>query len=233
MKDPKSDTADGRRFFGPNALVVVAALVIVLAALKQAQVIVLPFIFSVFLSLLAAPFVSWLRQKRVSTLIAVALVVILMMAALTTLATVVGGLVNNFAKELNQHRDAFNELSRAFTERLREYGLEVPDDDSLDGDAAVLPQRARAAGTLDCVDGRGGRAAAPRIGGACPGRKPSGGDAEERTEEELELAGHRSLVERREPLPRDRAGWGARGASSATDSTPDCAIVVRDGLARV
>ncbi len=124
----KATPSQGKRFFGPNALVVAAALVIVFAGLREAQALVLPFMFSVFLSLLAAPAVLWLRRKRVPTLVAVGLVVACIMGALTTIASVVGGLVNEFARELNQYRDKLNDVSRVVIDWLREYGLEVPED---------------------------------------------------------------------------------------------------------
>lgn len=74
---------------GMRILAIVAALVIILYGIHQAQSIVSLFLLSIFLALIATPPVLWLEKKRVPSTFAVMLV----MASMIALLVIVGGIV--------------------------------------------------------------------------------------------------------------------------------------------
>ena len=65
---------------GARSLFVGAAAVIVLAGLKAAQTLVIPFLLALFLAIICSPAVSWLTRRRVPAALAVLVVVIVLMA---------------------------------------------------------------------------------------------------------------------------------------------------------
>ena len=57
-----------------NALLTVAAIVIIIAGIKAAEDIVVPFLLAVFIATLAATPIFWLKRSRVPIAFAIALV---------------------------------------------------------------------------------------------------------------------------------------------------------------
>jgi predicted PurR-regulated permease PerM len=80
----RTHSLDATRF-----LVIVAALVIIIYGINQAQSVVALFLVSVFLTLLGTPPVLWLERKRVPPFLAVMIV----MAGMITLLVIIGGVV--------------------------------------------------------------------------------------------------------------------------------------------
>jgi len=68
---------------GARSLFLGAAAVVVLAGLKAAQSLVIPFLLALFLAIICAPAVTWLTRRRVPAGLAVLVVVIVLMALLT------------------------------------------------------------------------------------------------------------------------------------------------------
>lgn len=92
-------------------LVIAAAVVVVIAGMKAAQSILIPVLIALFLAILCAPAVMWLRRRKVPTLLAVVLVVCVVMAVLAGFAAIVGGSVNGFTAALPRYQERFNSLS--------------------------------------------------------------------------------------------------------------------------
>ena len=87
-----STTVPSKRM-GPRVLNVIAALVIVIAGLKAAQAILIPFLFAIFLAILGSLPVTFLQRNRVPKLVAVAFVAICMISVFVAIGAVLGGSV--------------------------------------------------------------------------------------------------------------------------------------------
>jgi len=92
-------------------LVTAAALVVVIAGMKAAQSVLIPVLIALFLAILCAPAVVWLRRHRIPTLLAVLIVVVVVMAVLGGFAAIVGGSVNGFTEALPRYQERFNSLT--------------------------------------------------------------------------------------------------------------------------
>lgn len=97
------------RFF-----VIVAALVIIVRGINQAQSVLASFLVAVFLAVIGTPPVLWLERKRIPSVVAVLLVVTGMVAILAIVGVVVGASVNSFYAELPVYQTRLQEQILAF-----------------------------------------------------------------------------------------------------------------------
>ncbi len=88
----------------------IAALVIILSGVHQAQSVLVSFLVAVFLAVLGTPPVLWLERQRIPSVVAVLLVVSGMVTILLTIGGVVGASVNNFFGELPAYQARLEEL---------------------------------------------------------------------------------------------------------------------------
>lgn len=105
----QSDAAREIRFF-----VIVAALVIIVRGINQAQSVLASFLVAVFLAVIGTPPVLWLERKRIPSVVAVLLVVTGMVAILAVVGVVVGASVNSFYAELPVYQTRLQEQVLAF-----------------------------------------------------------------------------------------------------------------------
>ena len=98
---------------GARFLMVGAAAVVVLAGLKAAQSLVIPFLLALFLAIICAPAVAWLTSRRIPVGLAVLAVVIVLLAAFSGFGAIVGGSVNEFTAFAAQNQARFDGLVKS------------------------------------------------------------------------------------------------------------------------
>jgi len=91
-------------------LFVGAALVIVLAGLKAAQTLVIPFLLALFLAIICAPAVTWLTRRKVPVGLAILGVVIVLLGVFSGFGAILGGSVNEFTAFAAQYQARFDGL---------------------------------------------------------------------------------------------------------------------------
>ena len=102
-----------RSRLGARSLMVGAAVVVVLAGLKAAQTLVIPFLLALFLAIICTPAVAWLTRHRVPVGLAVLAVVIVLLAAFSGFGAIVGGSVNEFTAFATQNQARFDGLIKS------------------------------------------------------------------------------------------------------------------------
>jgi AI-2 transport protein TqsA len=95
---------------GARTLFVGAALIIVLAGLKAAQTLVIPFLLALFLAIICAPAVTWLTRKKVPVGLAVLAVVVVLLGLFSGFGAIMGGSVNDFTAFASQYQARFDGL---------------------------------------------------------------------------------------------------------------------------
>lgn len=95
---------------GARWLFVGAAAVIVLAGLKAAQSLIIPFLLALFLAIICTPITKWLTGRRIPVGVAVLIVVIAVLAVFTGFGAIVGGSVDEFAAFATQYQARFDGL---------------------------------------------------------------------------------------------------------------------------
>ena len=84
-----------------NVVVTLAAIVIVIAGMKAAATLIIPFLIATFLALITVRPMLWLQQNRVPTVLAALLIVLTMLAIITVTGVVVGRSLALFTRERN------------------------------------------------------------------------------------------------------------------------------------
>jgi predicted PurR-regulated permease PerM len=108
-----------------NPLWSAAALVIVVAGLKEAQSILLPVMVAVMLAIICSPVVGALEKRRIPTVIAVLFVVFGMMAVLAGLGALIGSAVTNFDEALPHYQARVGSMVESTRSWIARQGLEA------------------------------------------------------------------------------------------------------------
>jgi predicted PurR-regulated permease PerM len=108
-----------------RVLITLASLIIVIAGLKAAQTILIPFLLALLLAILCSPPVFWLRAHRVPTVVAALLVVLVLLGVFTIFGVVVGGSVNGFMEAAPRYQERIDELGTSVGEWLAARGVQV------------------------------------------------------------------------------------------------------------
>lgn len=112
-------------------VLVMAAVVIILAGIKMAAVIVVPFLLAFFLAVILSPFYLWLKSKRVNEIFALVMIVSLLIAIITVLFLLVGNSVEDFANNVPAYEAKLRADIIALLEKLQNWGISIPKEDIL------------------------------------------------------------------------------------------------------
>lgn len=123
-----------------NIFVTLAAFVIVIAGLKASTQLLVPFLLAVFIAVICAPLMIWLKTKKIPTTAAVFLVVALFFLLAATFGTVIGASLSAFYQDLPEYEQKLQQQSQSLISALQGFGLEVDSvllSDYLDPGAAM------------------------------------------------------------------------------------------------
>jgi len=107
-------------------LLSLAALVVVVAGLREASELLLPFLLAVFIAVVCAPPVFWLQKHRLPRWLAVLLVVMCLWGFGLGVATLLGTSVNNFSQAFPDYQARLQEGFASLLSWLEAKGLHAP-----------------------------------------------------------------------------------------------------------
>ncbi len=110
-------------------MLVMAAVVIVLAGVKTASVIVVPFLLALFLAIILSPLFLWLKSKKVPQGIALLLIVLLLVLSVGTLVMLIGSSVQDFTHNVPAYEAKLRTDFRHFLGLLERYNIQIPKED--------------------------------------------------------------------------------------------------------
>ena len=125
MTRPNAPSAAYRGF------AVMAFVVIILAGIKAASPIVVPFVLSSFLAVICNPAIGLMTKFRVPKWLAVILLMGFIVLMGLWLASVVGSSVNEFSKQLPQYRDQLVEQFSWIIHKLQALNIQISKDQVL------------------------------------------------------------------------------------------------------
>ena len=111
-----------------SLLVSAAAVVIVIAGIKSAAAMLVPFLMAIFIAVLSAPLMHWLTRHKVPDVIAVLMVVLGFLLVGTVLASFVGTTLNAFYRDVPVYEQKLQTLTSHGVAWLRSLGVEVADN---------------------------------------------------------------------------------------------------------
>jgi predicted PurR-regulated permease PerM len=120
-------TEQSHIYRGTRVLVIIAALVIIIGGVNQAQPVLVMFLVSIFLAVIGTPLVLWLERKRIPSVVAVLTVVAGMIILLLMIGTVVGTSLNSFSDALPFYQTRIQEKVAVLKALLAKKGIGVTD----------------------------------------------------------------------------------------------------------
>ena len=109
-------------------LVMAAALVVVVAGLRAAVSIVVPFLLAVFVSVICAQPLLWLTQRRVPTALALLIVVAAITLIFVLVGAVIGASITQFTQDLPVYQERLKLQTQGITDWLKSVGFEGTDE---------------------------------------------------------------------------------------------------------
>jgi predicted PurR-regulated permease PerM len=106
-------------------LITAAAFVIVVAGMREAQDILVPFLLSGFIAIIAAPALFFLTERRIPTALALLLVIAVIVAGGVLVGILVGESVDDFSAQLPLYQERLNNQTGVLLKWLAEYGISV------------------------------------------------------------------------------------------------------------
>lgn len=111
---------------GGRLLLNVAAFIVIVAGMRAASSLLVPFLLALFMAIVfASPFL-WLQRRGLPTAIALLLVILVLLVAGTSLGTLVGASINSFMDNMPLYETLLNEKFLNTVNWLQHLGLNVP-----------------------------------------------------------------------------------------------------------
>jgi predicted PurR-regulated permease PerM len=111
---------------GHKLLVGIAAFIVIIAGLKAAEGLVVPFLLAVFLAILCAPSLAWMKRHRVPSTISILLIMAAVVLLLLTLTSLLNTSVSGFSEQLPVYQESLEQRLGGVQQLLTDYGLALP-----------------------------------------------------------------------------------------------------------
>ncbi len=108
-----------------SLLLGLACIVIIIAGLKSAANILVPFLLSVFIGVLSLPLLRWMTRYRVPAWLAVILIVLLLLGIFTLSSSMLNASTAELRGNIGIYRDSFNQVIARALEQLGALGIDV------------------------------------------------------------------------------------------------------------
>ncbi|BCD96699.1 AI-2E family transporter [Marinagarivorans cellulosilyticus] len=102
-----------------------ACFVIVVAGMRTAESLLVPFLLSLFISVLCSPALVWLKDRGVPNGIAIFMIIGVVVVASLGVGTVVGSAIGNFRQDLPEYQLRLTELTAGLFIKLQSLGLNI------------------------------------------------------------------------------------------------------------
>ena len=112
---------------GGRYLLSAAAFIIVVAGMREAQGLLVPFLLSIFIAIIAAPALSFLTSHRIPTAISMLLVIAAIVGGGMLLGVLIGNSVDDFSTQLPEYQKKLHQQTQALRHWLEGVGVDVPE----------------------------------------------------------------------------------------------------------
>jgi len=108
------------------ALLILASFIIVVAGMKAASSILVPFFLAVFIAVICAPPLFWLQRKGVPKVLALVLILVAILVVGLLFGALIGPSLNDFLRSLPDYQERLSTHITALIGWLREKGVNIP-----------------------------------------------------------------------------------------------------------
>jgi len=109
-----------------------AAVIIVIAGLMTAKSIVIPILLALFISVICAQPILWLRHKKVPHGLAVLIILVIILLVFFGLGGLIGGSLSRFTKNAPVYAENLSNMAENLIEGLNQLGVSIPEDQTMD-----------------------------------------------------------------------------------------------------
>jgi AI-2 transport protein TqsA len=109
-------------------LIVAASFVIVVAGMRAAQSILVPFLLSVFISIICGPMLVWLKKKGFSAGLALITVIMAVLAVSVLIGALVGNSIHDFSQSVPFNQERLSQKTTDLVNFLSKFGVELSDN---------------------------------------------------------------------------------------------------------
>ena len=106
-----------------RGLLVAASFVIVVAGIKTAETMLVPFLLSVFIALIFSPLLAWLKKQKVPNGLAICLIISLVVLVGWLIGILVGASIVDFRQNLPEYQVRLQEMSGGLLHWLSDQGV--------------------------------------------------------------------------------------------------------------
>ena len=110
----------------PHVLLILASFIVVVAGMKAASSILVPFFLAVFISVICTPPLFLLQRKGVPKVLSLVFILVAIMAVGLLLGALVSSSINNFLSSLPNYQDRLSANIAPVIDWLREKGFDIP-----------------------------------------------------------------------------------------------------------
>ena len=108
-------------------MVILASFVIIVAGMKAAESIIVPFLLALFIAIIALPPLLWLQQKRVPIVLALTIVILIFLAFIFLIGFLIGTSITDFTANLPLYEQKLQNQTQALISWLVERKFIEPD----------------------------------------------------------------------------------------------------------
>ncbi|MCB0344537.1 MAG: AI-2E family transporter [Bdellovibrionales bacterium] len=109
-----------------QALIAMAAVVVVVAGMRSSQAVLVPFVLSAFFAIMMAPAVFWLERKKLPTILAITLIIVVVIISGLLFGALVGRSLSNFYSALPDIQIRLRGQTNQLIAWLHKHDIDVP-----------------------------------------------------------------------------------------------------------
>ena len=106
-------------------LIVMAAFVVVVAGVKTAESLLVPFFLSLIIAIISTPPLMWMKQKGAPTWLALLAIILILIIVSTLVGAVIGSSISGFTKDLPEYQQKLSVITGDLFQRLDEWGIAI------------------------------------------------------------------------------------------------------------
>ncbi len=111
---------------------IIASIIIIIAGIVFAKSVILPFILSVFISVICMQPISWLEKRKVPYSLAIFIVLLAVVSVLLLLGGILGNSITNFMREVPKYEQNLQQIFSGVFEHLNALGVKIDSPQLLD-----------------------------------------------------------------------------------------------------
>lgn len=112
-------------------LLTLASFVIVVAGMRAAQTLMVPFLLAIFIAIICTGPLHWLQRRKVPTGLAVLIIILTVIAISLTILTLVGTSVNDFTRSIPAYQEKLRVQTLGLIPWLEKLGIKIAPGDLL------------------------------------------------------------------------------------------------------